>query len=364
MKMAEIQQTNKQTINDNFFSEIRNIISEGRENSYTTINSVMVETYWKIGRRIVEEEHQGQEYAEYGKQQLKLLSEKLDEEFGKGFSFQSLYFYRKFYKCFPHLYKVNGKVSPLWKILPWSHYKRLLSVENEQMREWYMREAVEETWSYQLLDRNISTQYFERRLIAQNKGYKPKSIENKEKPDPTDIIKNPTVAEFLGLSPNSDFSESDLESAIITNLQKFLLELGKGFSFVARQQHIRTDENDYFIDLVFYNYLLKSFVLIDLKSNKITYQDVGQMDMYLQMYDDYKKQPDDNPTIGIILCADTDGDVAKYSTLAKNDRMFASKYKLYMPTQEELRKEIERQKQFYQLQKKATQQIENDNSDK
>lgn len=208
-------------------------------------------------------------------------------------------------------------------------------------------------WSYRTLDRNIGSQYYERLLLSQHKDTVKSEMVALTKPfeqDRMEFVKNPTVAEFIGLSPNSDFSENELEGAIIGNLQKFLLELGKGFSFVARQKLIRTEKNDYFIDLVFYNYILKSFVLIDLKTTTITHQDVGQMDMYVRMYDERVRGEGDNPTIGIVLCSETDEDIARYSVLHDNDHLFASKYMLYMPTEEELREEIERQKEFYRLQ--------------
>ena len=208
-------------------------------------------------------------------------------------------------------------------------------------------------WSYRTLDRNIGSQYYERLLLSQHKDAVKTEMKTLTKPfeqDRMEFIKNPTVAEFIGLTPNSDFTESDLEKAIIGNLQKFLLELGKGFSFVARQKLIRTEKKDYFIDLVFYNYILKSFVLIDLKTTTITHQDVGQMDMYVRMYDERVRGEGDNPTIGIVLCSETDEDIARYSVLHDNDRLFASKYMLYMPTEKELREEIERQKEFYRLQ--------------
>lgn len=208
-------------------------------------------------------------------------------------------------------------------------------------------------WSYRTLDRNIGSQYYERLLLSQHKDVvegEMKALTASLGNDSMEFIKNPTVAEFIGLAPNTDFTESDLESAIISNLQKFLLELGKGFSFVARQKLVRTEKKDYFIDLVFYNYILKSFVLVDLKTTTITHQDVGQMDMYVRMYDEKVRGEGDNPTIGIVLCSETDDDIARYSVLHDNDRLFASKYMLYMPTEEELRKEIERQKRFYKLQ--------------
>ena len=211
-----------------------------------------------------------------------------------------------------------------------------------------MQEAANEGWSFRTLDRNINTQYFRRILAMQKEGIAvPKE---KEQPNKTEFIKNPIVAEFLNISPNVKLYESDLESAIIDNLQQFLMELGKGYAFVCRQVHIRTEENDYFIDLVFYNYILKCFVLIDLKADRLSFQDVGQMDMYLRLYDTLKKQPTDNPTIGIVLCSETNGDVVRFSSLADNPQMYAAKYELYLPTQEELAREIERQKEIYRLQ--------------
>ena len=258
-----------------------------------------------------------------------------------------MYYYRQFYTTFPDIF-----ATP-WRILTWSHYKRLMQVSDSTARAWYQKEASEQMWSYRTLDRNIASQYYHRLLQSQNKQVvesEMKQITAPYQQDKFEFIKNPTVAEFIGLSPNSDFTESELESAIIGNLQKFLLELGKGFSFVARQKLVRTEKRDYFIDLVFYNYILKCFVLIDLKTTTITHQDVGQMDMYVRMYDERVKKDDDNPTIGIVLCSETDNDIARYSVLHDNDRLYASKYMQYMPTNEELKKEIEQQKEFFRLQ--------------
>lgn len=330
-----------------FILEIKQIVAQARQKAYSAINSAMVEAYWQMGKRIVEQEQQGQERAGYGMQLIKALSEELTREFGKGFSVNSLYYYRQFYLAFPQIFPT------LWGILTWSHYKRLLSVPNAEARAWYLKEAAEQMWSYRTLDRNIGSQYYERLLLSQHKENVVDEMRMHTKPfeqDHMEFIKNPTVAEFIGLAPNSDFTESDIESAIIGNLQKFLLELGKGFSFVARQKLIRTEKKDYFIDLVFYNYILKSFVLLDLKTTTITHQDVGQMDMYVRMFDERIRTEGDNPTIGIVLCSETDEDIARYSVLHDNDRLFASKYMLYMPTEEELRKEIERQKTFFRLQ--------------
>ena len=331
-----------------FIRDVKEIVARARKQAYSAINSAMVEAYWKMGKRIVEEEQQGQARADYGKQLLKSLSKALTEEFGKGFSVNSLYYYRQFYLAFPE------KLPTVWGILTWSHYKRLLSVSDPEARAWYLKEAAEQMWSYRTLDRNIGSQYYHRLLLSQHKEAVVKEMKTLTSPDQQadqlEFIKNPTVAEFIGLAPNSDFTETDLESAIIGNLQKFLLELGKGFSFVARQKLVRTEKRDYFIDLVFYNYLLKCFVLIDLKTSPITHQDVGQMDMYVRIYDERMRGTDDNPTIGIVLCSETDEDIARYSVLHDSNRLFASKYMLYMPTEEELRAEINRQKDFYRLQ--------------
>ena len=338
---------NKYIANVSFITEIKDIITRGRQKAYSAINTAMVEAYWLIGRRIVEEEQGGTSRAEYGKQILKELSAELTKEFGKGFSVGSLYYYRQFYTTFPEIF-----ATP-WRILSWSHYKRLMQVSDSEARDWYIKEASEQMWSYRTLDRNISSQYYYRLLQSQNKqSVKDEMIRitTPYQQDNLEFIKNPTVAEFIGLSPNSDFTESELETAIIGNLQKFLLELGKGFSFVARQKLIRTEKKDYFIDLVFYNYILKCFVLIDLKTTIITHQDVGQMDMYVRMYDERVKRKDDNPTIGILLCSETDNDIARYSVLHDNNQLYASKYMTYMPTEEELRNEIEQQKELFRLQ--------------
>ena len=330
-----------------FIQEIKQIVTNARQKAYVAINSAMVEAYWLMGKRIVEQEQEGKGRADYGSRLLKSLSKELTAEFGKGFSVGSLYYYRQFYQTFPEIF-----ATP-WRILTWSHYKRLMQVSNANARAWYQKEAAEQMWSYRTLDRNIGSQYYERLLLSQHKDVvegEMKALTASLGNDSMEFIKNPTVAEFIGLAPNTDFTESDLESAIISNLQKFLLELGKGFSFVARQKLVRTEKKDYFIDLVFYNYILKSFVLVDLKTTTITHQDVGQMDMYVRMYDEKVRGEGDNPTIGIVLCSETDDDIARYSVLHDNDRLFASKYMLYMPTEEELRKESERQKRFYKLQ--------------
>lgn len=335
----------------NFLSDAVAIVEKGRQTAYASVNQAMIATYWQLGKHIVEFEQGGAERAEYGKKIIASLAHTLTERYGKSYNARNLYYFCQFFQNFPREEILNSRVQNL----TWTHFRHLLRVDNREIRNWYMKEAAQEQWSVRTLDRNISSQYYERLLLSQRK--EPVKQEMQEKTaalqqDKLEFIKNPVVAEFLGLSPNTDFTESDLEGSIIIHLSKFLMELGKGYAFVARQQHIRTDAgNDYFIDLVFYNYILKCFVLIDLKTTKISYQDVGQMDMYLQIYDDERKQPDDNPTIGIILCSETDGDVARYSTLAKNDQLYAAKYKLCLPTQEELKREIERQKEIFRLEK-------------
>ena len=328
--------------NDAFVNDVCQIIDAGLSHVYHSLNQAMLNTYWNVGKRIVEEEQHGSRRAEYGKQQMKLLSQELITRYGDSYNERNLYQYRNFYLIFNDLEILNTRVQNL----SWSHFRRLLRIENDQERLWYMQEAANENWSYRTLDRNINTQYFHRILAMQKEGIVPVK-EPQQEPDKMEFIKNPIVAEFLNISPDTKLYESDLESAIIDNLQQFLMELGKGYAFVGRQVHIRTAENDYFIDLVFYNYILKCFVLIDLKADRLSFQDVGQMDMYLRLYDTLKKQPSDNPTIGIVLCSETNGDVARFSTLADNPQMYAAKYELYLPTQEELTREIERQKQIF-----------------
>lgn len=358
-------------------NDLRSIVSKARSKAFAAVNYSLVERNWRIGQRIVEEEQNGASRAEYGKHVIEVASAALTKKFGKGFSETNIMNFKKFYLKFKELtipqtlseefkkqkhqtlsdesslLPQKGQTQPAQfelRLLPWSHYERLIRVEDKKAREWYAKEAFNEGWSYRTLNRNINTLYYERLLMSTKKQPVVDEMQDKTKAyqqDKLEYIKSPVVLEFLGLPEDTSLAESKLETAIINNLEKFLMEMGKGYALVARQQHIRTEENDYYIDLVFYNYLIKSFILVDLKVNRITYQDVGQMDMYLQMYDKMKKGPDDNPTIGIILCTETDSDVARYSTLAKNDQMFAAKYKLYLPDKEDLRREIERQKELY-----------------
>lgn len=342
-------ENNSLSLPDTFINDVKVIVEDGRNTAYQSVNAAMVMTYWKIGKRIVQEEQNGNKRADYGANLINLLSDKLTELFGKGFSSRALRQFRQFYLTFSDIKKWNACVP----FLTWTHFRSLMRVDNENARLWYLRESVEQTWSARTLDRNISTQYYERLLLSQNKEPVESEMTNLTKQFQTDkleFIKNPVVAEFLGLSSNIDFTETELEQSIITHIQKFLMEMGKGYAFVARQQHIKTEHEDYFIDLVFYNYILKCFVLIDLKTSKITHQDVGQMDMYIRMYDEMKRGEDDNPTLGIVLCSETDEDIARYSILHGNEQLFATKYKLCLPNESDLRKEIERQKEIFRLQ--------------
>ena len=361
---------------DDLLQDAQHIIETAQDFAYKAVNIAMVQRNWLLGKRIAEEELQGKDRAKYGAEIIKKLSAELMQIYGNGFTKTNLYNYTEFYKAFPEIFHtvrgkssenifhaVSGKCSnqildaarlKSFSLLTWTHFRILLQVEDSDARNWYVREAAEQTWSTRTLQRNISSQYYFRLLQSHNKDLVKTEMEQKTssfQQDKLEFIKNPVVAEFLGFAPNSDFTESELEKSIITNLQKFMIELGKGFAFVARQQHIKTEKQDYFIDLVFYNYILKCFVLIDLKTSKITHQDVGQMDMYIRMYNELKRTDGDNPTLGIVLCADTDEDIARFSMLRGNEQLFASKYKTYMPSEDELRAEIETQKRLFYLQK-------------
>lgn len=330
-----------------YIQEIKQILSQARQKAYQAVNSTMVEAYWKIGERIVQEEQNGQSRAEYGKEVLQNLSIALTAEFGRGFSYRSLREIRQFYLTFSDVQKWRT----LFAKLSWSHFQRVLKVTNPQARHYYLTEAAQNGWSVRTLDRNISTLYYDRLLASQDKV----SVEQEMKEkvvslQAADFIKSPTVLEFLNLPTSMAYSEAELEKALIDNLQQFMLELGKGFAFVARQQHIRTELSDFFIDLVFYNYILKCFVIVELKTNKLTHQDIGQLDMYVRMYDDLHRQAGDNPTIGLLLCTENDSVVAKYSVLNQNPQLFASKYVHYLPTEAELIAEIEQQKYIFEQQ--------------
>ncbi|MBO7495429.1 MAG: DUF1016 family protein [Salinivirgaceae bacterium] len=327
-------------IESSFVSDIKRIVDEGRRLAYGAVNAVMIETYWHIGRRIVEQEQNGEKRAEYGTQLIEMLSDELTLTYGKGFSGRYLRAFRQFYLVVPDI--------EIWKSrfpnLTWTHIFRTLRVNDDTAIRWYLETAAKESWSVRVLNRNIDTQYFERHF-KQPSLPSEKTNENK-----AELLKSPIIAEFLGFKKDDSYNESQLESAIISHLQEFIMEMGRGFAFVGRQQLIRTAAQDYFIDLVFYNIVLKCYVLIDLKIGKIKHQDVGQMDMYVRMYDEMKNAEGNNPTIGIVLCSETDEDIAKYSILNGSEQLFATKYKLYLPTEDELRREIERQKELYLLQ--------------
>jgi predicted nuclease of restriction endonuclease-like (RecB) superfamily len=328
----------KQSIVQNItiFESIKSTIEEARNKAKQSINHIMTEAYWNIGRLIVEEEQRGSERAAYGEGLIKELGGRLTQEYGKGFSERNLRSMRAFYLTFPIWQTVSSKLS-------WSHYLLILKVEKEDAREWYIKECEASNWSVRALERQINSHYFERILLSSDT----KAVANEAKEKTKELlysakefVKDPYVLEFLNLSQNERLYESDLENALISDIQKFLLELGRGFAFVSRQKRVSLEDDHFYIDLVFYNYLLKCFVLIDLKTGKLTHQDVGQMDMYVRLFDDTQKAKDDNPTVGIILCSDKNETVVKYSSI-DNKTIFASKYKLYLPTAEELKQELE-----------------------
>ena len=335
---------------DDIFKDAQEIIERTRNNAYQAVNVAMIQRNWLLGKRIADEELKGKNRAEYGKEIIKKLADFLTNKYGKGFDFSSLYKYVRFYKEFPEILDL---ASPKFYLLSWTHYRSLLRVSDKTARNWYMHEAINETWNVKTLDRNIASQYYYRLLQSRDKQVvtdEMKQITEPLQQDKLEFIKNPVVAEFLGLSPNIDLSETRLESAIITHLQNFIMELGKGYAFVARQQHIHTDMGDFYIDLVFYNYILKCFLLVDLKTERITHQDVGQMDMYVRMYDKLKRTEGDNPTIGLILCSETSKDMARYSVLNDNDHLFQAKYLTFLPSTEVLINEIKQQKIIFELQ--------------
>lgn len=326
-------------------ADARAIIESCQKSAYQAINISLIQRNWLLGRRI-SNELLGKEN-NYGKRIISKLSEELRREYGNGFSTRNLYSYIQFYNLFPD---ILNSLSSQSSVTTWTHYRALLRVTDKNARDWYLSETIANSWSVRILERNISTQYYYRML----KSPEPEAVRAEMKTLTKDyennrleFIKNPVVAEFLRISPNTRYLESDLETAIIDNLQSFLLELGRGFAFVARQKHIRTECSDYYIDLVFYNFELDCFVLVDLKTGKLEHQDVGQMDMYVRMYDEMSLPMGKNPTLGIILCSETDQDVVHYSVLNDKDQLFTAKYLLYLPTQEELRNEIEAQKAIF-----------------
>lgn len=361
------------------------IIEQAKSIAFKAVNDTLVKRNWLLGMRIQHEVLQDQR-AEYGEQVIRNLAKELTGRFGSGYSRNNLYRFISFYKSFPRLFQLVGgnsdivpsltgqseivsaamgllqesdiysNIIPLHALrLSWTHYSIILQENNADARAWYEQEAANEMWSTRTLQRNVASQYYHRLLLSQDKAIVRDEMQRLTTPlqDKLEFMKNPVIAEFLGFKNNTNYTESCLEQSIIDHLIPFLMELGKGFAFVDRQKHIHTEKEDYYIDLVFYNYHLRCFVLIDLKTTKLRYQDVGQMDMYVKMYDELVRPDGHNPTIGMLLCAETDEDVAHYSVLNGNDQLFAAKYLTYMPTQDELRREIENQKEFFRLQQKG-----------
>ena len=319
---------------------LRDLIAQARQQATRSVNTIQVQTYWQIGQHIVEFEQGGEARAQYGKRLLKNLATVLTAEFGKGFDTSNLRYMRLFYQAFPNCDALRHELS-------WTHYRFLLRVDNAAARQWYMQEAATQNWSTRVLERQISTLYYERLLSSTEKNQlltETQQTIDADPQTPRNFVRDPVMLEFLGLPDTGRLLEADLERALMDKLQQFLLELGKGFAFVARQQRISTETQDFYIDLVFYNYLLKCFVLIDLKTGHLSHQDIGQMDMYVRMYDDLRRGEDDNPTVGILLCGSKDNSVARYSVLHESEQLFASKYRLVLPSEEELRREIERER--------------------
>ena len=382
--MANVIKHNEKSEENIFIKDLRTIVSAARDTSYRMANIMQVLQNWLIGRRIVVQEQQGRARADYGKHIIELASLSLSEASGRGFSETQVRNYRKFYLAFSNLLiqqtapaEFRSRLASIQQTMPaesvsdgivlpvqlsWSHYERLIRIADPKARMWYMQEAATQQWDYRTLKRNIDSQYYYR--LNQTPEVKRQEVidemhrltANYEKEKST-FVKNPMLVEFLGLSHREAFTESKLEQAILDHLEHFLMEMGKGYALVNRQMHIHTEDDDYYIDLVFYNYLLKCFVLVDLKTTKVSYEDVGQMDMYLKLFDTYKRTEGDNPTIGIILCSETNADVARFSTLATNKQMYASKYLTYMPSKEVLAREIEQQKEIFRLRNNSEEEV-------
>ncbi len=331
---------------DSAYQSIRNVLEQARASAYRAVNAAMVQAYWQIGRIIVEEEQKGKERAEYGSEMLKGLSQKLTKEYGKGFDESNLRNIRQFYIIFSNCDALRHELS-------WTHYRLLLRIEKENARSFYMLECISNKWSTRELERQINSLLYERLALSKDKNkVKQLSLKGQVIQKPEDIVKDPYVLEFLNLNENKNLIEKDIEQALIDKLNKFILELGKGFSFVARQKRITVDGEHYYIDLVFYNYLLKCFVLIDLKVGKLTHQDIGQMDFYIRYFEKEEMNKGDNPPIGIILCSDKNEVMVKYTMLNKSKKIFASKYKIYLPSEKELKEELKLEKHFIEMERK------------
>ncbi len=315
-----------QDTTQSLYNSISRIIQEARITAYKSNNTILLKMYWHIGQLIVKDEQNGNIRAEYGKGVLKNFASQLTLEFGQGFDFTNLTNMRKFFLAFPIFDAVRQELS-------WTHYRIISRIENQELRQQYISHSIEGNWNTRTLQRNIKSQYLGRLLKLPE--------DRTDQPEISHFIRDPYIFEFLKLPVNTGQTETKIETALITHLQQFLMELGKGFAFVARQQHIVTDTSDFYIDLVFYNYYLKCFVLLDLKTHRLTHEAIGQMDMYVRMYDDLKTTKGDNPTIGIILCTEKDETIVKYSVLSENEKLFASKYRLYLPDENELKQLIE-----------------------
>ncbi|WPX24106.1 PDDEXK nuclease domain-containing protein [Mucilaginibacter sp. 5C4] len=320
-------------LNESIIIDIQSIINKARESAVRAVDHERVIMYWHIGKRIFEEEQGGKDRAVYGDRLIHYLSEQLVPNFGSAFSFRNLNYFRQFYRCFPIVNALRSQLS-------WTHYRSLSQVEKHEKREFYLEETVKNNWTGRQMDRQIGSQLFERLLLSTDKERVLSVARNEKQPaEPKEIIKDPMVLEFLGLKPEAAYFEKDLEAALITHLQEFMLELGNGFSFVSRQKRIHLDGDDFFVDLVFYNRLLQCFVIIELKTHKITHQDLGQLQMYVNYYDRIERLAHETPTVGILLCLEKNDTVVKF-TLPENSNVFASKYQLYLPTAEQLSQEI------------------------